>query len=55
MSSKKKTQQTRLPVVDAPKRIKVLAIGAGAVGKSCLIKRYCEESASLVNTLPQSG
>ena len=43
MSSKKKTQQTRLPVVDAPKRIKVLAIGAGAVGKSCLIKRYCEE------------
>ena len=26
-----------------PTRIKVLSLGTGAVGKSCLIKRYCEE------------
>ena len=28
---------------DAPTRIKVLSTGSCAVGKSCLIKRYCEE------------
>ena len=39
----KEAKQAKLPIIDAPKRIKVLAIGAGTVGKSCLIKRYCEE------------
>jgi DnaJ family protein C protein 27 len=42
MSSKSKGKQ-RLPIIDAPKRIKIVAIGAATVGKSCLIKRYCEE------------
>lgn len=27
----------------APTRIKILSVGASATGKSCLIKRYCEE------------
>lgn len=26
-----------------PTRIKVISMGAGASGKSCLIKRFCEE------------
>ena len=43
MSKRSKSQQQRLPVIDAPKRIKVLAIGPATVGKSCLIKRYCED------------
>jgi GTPase SAR1 family protein len=31
--------------VESIKRIKVLAIGDPFVGKSCLIKRYCENKA----------
>lgn len=27
----------------APTRIKIISMGAGACGKSCLIKRFCEE------------
>jgi len=34
---------TKMPLPKAPARIKVISIGSGAVGKSCLIKRYCEE------------
>ena len=31
------------PVVREFKRIKVLSMGDGSVGKSCLIKRFCEQ------------
>ena len=54
MSKRSKPQQQRLPVIDAPKRIKVLAIGPATVGKSCLIKRYCEER-QRVNTSRRLG
>lgn len=30
-------------VAGAPCRLKILSMGSGGVGKSCLIKRYCEE------------
>jgi len=38
-----KSGQLRVPVPRAPTRIKVISIGAGGCGKSCLIKRFCEE------------
>jgi small GTP-binding protein len=30
-------------VASAPVRIKVISMGSGAAGKSCLIKRFCED------------
>ena len=30
------------PVVQAP-RLKIISLGESGVGKSCLIKRYCED------------
>ncbi len=33
----------KIEVPKPPTRIKVISIGAGGTGKSCLIKRYCEE------------
>lgn len=33
----------QLSVTNAPRRIKILSMGSGGSGKSCLIKRYCEE------------
>lgn len=41
-SSTKKTTMN-IPMPTFPVRIKVLSIGNGGVGKSCLIKRFCEE------------
>ena len=32
-----------VPTGLAPSRIKVLSMGSAGSGKSCLIKRYCEE------------
>jgi DnaJ family protein C protein 27 len=29
--------------ISAPFRIKVISMGSGGCGKSCLIKRYCED------------
>ena len=40
----RKPNPTRPLAVSAPPcRLKVLSLGSGAVGKSCIIKRYCEE------------
>ena len=33
----------KIPMPKAPTRIKVISVGSGGSGKSCLIKRYCEE------------
>ena len=43
MSRRSRSQAHSMPSIEAPKRIKILSIGSGGVGKSCLIKRYCEE------------
>jgi DnaJ family protein C protein 27 len=47
MSAKKggssKGAPLKISVPVAPTRIKIISIGAGGCGKSCLIKRYCEE------------
>jgi GTPase SAR1 family protein len=34
---------TTPPVVLAPTRIKIISMGSGGSGKSCIIKRFCEE------------
>ena len=38
-----KGSSSRPAIPSAPCRIKILSLGSGGVGKSCLIKRYCEE------------
>lgn len=38
-----KNAPLKISVPKAPTRIKVISIGTGGCGKSCLIKRYCEE------------
>jgi DnaJ family protein C protein 27 len=54
MADKKKPSNVNLPnkkggnpsgpkPILAPTRIKIISMGAGASGKSCLIKRYCED------------
>ena len=47
MSAKKgsssKSAPLKISAPAAPTRIKIISIGAGGCGKSCLIKRYCEE------------
>ncbi len=39
VASQKKTAAT----ISAPHRIKIISMGSGASGKSCIIKRYCED------------
>ncbi len=47
MGDKRKTASkkasTAPPPILAPTRIKIISLGCGGVGKSCLIKRFCEE------------
>ena len=31
------------PAILAPTRIKIISMGSGGTGKSCIIKRFCEE------------
>lgn len=42
-TSNSKNSQLKVPAPKAPTRIKIISIGAGGCGKSCLIKRFCEE------------
>jgi len=42
-SSGQAQQAVKQQVAGAPCRLKILSMGSGGVGKSCLIKRYCEE------------
>ena len=39
----KKSGQNGPPPILAPSRIKIISMGSGGSGKSCLIKRYCED------------
>lgn len=49
MADKKKPAPVNVPKkavpkpINAPTRIKIISMGSGASGKSCLIKRYCED------------
>ena len=40
---KKPPNQNGPPPILAPSRIKIISMGSGGSGKSCLIKRYCED------------
>ena len=40
---KKPPSQNGPPPILAPSRIKIISMGSGGSGKSCLIKRYCED------------
>lgn len=40
---KKTSGQNGPPPILAPSRIKIISMGSGGAGKSCLIKRYCED------------
>jgi DnaJ family protein C protein 27 len=41
--SRNPASQKKIEATAAPTRIKVLSLGSCGSGKSCLIKRYCEE------------
>ncbi len=38
-----------------PTRIKIISIGNTKVGKSCLIKKYCEKNRFVSNYIPTIG
>mmetsp|Transcript_24410 Transcript_24410/g.48550 ORF Transcript_24410/g.48550 Transcript_24410/m.48550 type:complete len:131 (-) Transcript_24410:150-542(-) len=38
-----------------PPRIKIISVGNMKVGKSCLIKKYCEKNRSVSNYIPTIG
>lgn len=37
------SKKTGPPAILAPTRIKIISMGSGGTGKSCIIKRFCEE------------
>ena len=39
----RKPKKSGIPAAAAVSRIKILTVGSGATGKSCLVKRFCEE------------
>jgi hypothetical protein len=43
MGKRGSVAMTTPPVVLAPTRIKIISMGSGGSGKSCIIKRFCEE------------
>mmetsp|Transcript_17435 Transcript_17435/g.45071 ORF Transcript_17435/g.45071 Transcript_17435/m.45071 type:complete len:189 (+) Transcript_17435:109-675(+) len=43
LSAMDRPNRTTIPPVTSSTRIKIISIGDPAVGKSCLIKRYCEQ------------